>query len=110
MEDAKTEIPPLTFTYTNWRGETATRTVRPIGISYASTEWHPEPGWLLHAYDDEKKAGRDFAFSGFAAPQPIASDVPDDVVRAAQEALGPYRSLYVHESDIRIILRAALSR
>ncbi|QDP64120.1 MAG: hypothetical protein Unbinned2301contig1004_46 [Prokaryotic dsDNA virus sp.] len=78
MADA-TEIPPLTFTYTNWRGETATRTVRPIGISYTTTEWHPEPGWLLHAYDDKKKAGRDFAFSGFAAPQPAASDVPHDV-------------------------------
>lgn len=90
MADA-TEIPPLTFTYTNWRGETATRTVRPIGISYASTEWHPEPGWLLHAYDDEKKAGRDFAFSGFAAPQPAASDVPHDVVRALEAELQRFR-------------------
>jgi predicted DNA-binding transcriptional regulator YafY len=59
--------PPLVFMYRNWRGETALRRVRPIGISYGTSEWHPEPQWLLHAYDLDKEAERDFSFSNIAA-------------------------------------------
>jgi predicted DNA-binding transcriptional regulator YafY len=47
--------------YTNWRGETAERTIEPIEIWYGSTEWHPEEQWLLKAIDVAKKAERDFA-------------------------------------------------
>lgn len=35
-------IPPLTFAYTNWRGETAMRTVQPTDISYAAAAWQAE--------------------------------------------------------------------
>jgi predicted DNA-binding transcriptional regulator YafY len=51
----------LTFTYTNWRGETAVRTVSPRGVTWASTEWHPEPQWLLDAWDVDKREDRLFA-------------------------------------------------
>lgn len=47
--------------YTNWRGETAKRTVSPIKIWFGSTEWHKEDQWLLKALDIEKNSERDFA-------------------------------------------------
>ncbi|MBN8187567.1 hypothetical protein JF540_12790 [Salipiger thiooxidans] len=54
---------PVTFTYTNWRGETAQRTAVPKSLWFGVTEWHPEPGWLMTAYDLEKAADRDFALA-----------------------------------------------
>lgn len=47
--------------YTNWRGETAERTIEPIKVWFGNTEWHKENQWLLRAVDLEKKAERDFA-------------------------------------------------
>jgi hypothetical protein len=52
---------PITFKYTNYRGETAMRTVLLIRIEFGSTEWHPEPQWLLHGVDMDKAMGRAFA-------------------------------------------------
>jgi hypothetical protein len=54
---------PITFTYKNYRGEVATRTATPKAIWFGVTEWHPEPGWLMTAYDLEKAADRDFALA-----------------------------------------------
>lgn len=64
------ETAPITFMYTNWRGETAQRTAVPKRIWFGSTDWHPEPGWLMTAHDLEKAADRDFALAdcAFAAP------------------------------------------
>lgn len=47
--------------YTNYRGERAVRRVVPWEIIWGANEWHPEPQWLLRAYDPEKKAPREFA-------------------------------------------------
>lgn len=47
--------------YTNYRGETADRKIIPKAIRFASTEWHPEPQWLLDAFDLDKNADRSFA-------------------------------------------------
>jgi predicted DNA-binding transcriptional regulator YafY len=47
--------------YTNYRGETAIREIVPIKIWFGSTDWHPENGWLLDAFDIEKGADRSFA-------------------------------------------------
>ncbi|GAA0586508.1 hypothetical protein ACFQH5_20360 [Halomonas salifodinae] len=52
---------PIEFEYTNWRGERATRRAIPISIAWASTDYHPEPQWLMTARDLEKNATRDFA-------------------------------------------------
>lgn len=38
---------PVTLTYRNWRGEVAERTIIPRRVWFGSTEWHPEPQWLL---------------------------------------------------------------
>ncbi len=47
--------------YTNWRGETAERTIVPIEIYWGSTEWHPEEQWLLKVWDVERNAERSYA-------------------------------------------------
>ena len=52
---------PLIFRYKNWRGETAQRRVVPTGFRFGSSEWHPEPQWLLVAFDLDRGQGREFA-------------------------------------------------
>lgn len=47
--------------YTNYRGETALRRIVPNRIWFGHTDWHPEDGWLLDAFDLEKGAERSFA-------------------------------------------------
>lgn len=49
--------------YTNYRGETAERRIRPLRLIFESNEWHPEPQWLLEAVDIEKGAQRTFSLS-----------------------------------------------
>lgn len=51
----------LRFGYTNWRGEYAERNAVPLRVYFGSTEWHPEPQWLMEAYDRDKKEKRVFA-------------------------------------------------
>ena len=50
--------------YTNYRGETAIRTIVPDKIWFGSTEWHPEEQWLLDVLDVEKGERRSLAVSG----------------------------------------------
>jgi predicted DNA-binding transcriptional regulator YafY len=47
--------------YTNYRGETAIRTITPEKIWFGETEWHPGEQWLLDAFDLEKQTMRSFA-------------------------------------------------
>lgn len=47
--------------YTNWRGETAERTVIPIEIWWGATEWHPGEQWLLKVWDIERQSYRHYA-------------------------------------------------
>ncbi len=47
--------------YTNWRGETAWRTIIPYFIRFGATEHHRDEQWLLEAWDVEKGATRTFA-------------------------------------------------
>lgn len=81
--------------YTNWRGETSRRTIRPIRMWWGKTEWHPEEQWMLTAHDCEKDAVRDFAWqdmrpvrnpatSAATEPQP---DPRDAVIARLVEAL-----------------------
>lgn len=51
----------LVFEYTNWEGKIAIRRVKPIGIWYGKTEWHPKEQWLLKAIDLDKEEERNFA-------------------------------------------------
>lgn len=66
----KSEVPegePLTFMYTNWRGEIAKRRAIPMRTYWGSTDWHPEPQWLMEAFDTDKKAVRVFAMSDMSS-------------------------------------------
>lgn len=68
---AAEDAAPLAFTYRNWRGETATRSVRPIGVRFGSSQWHRTPQWLLRAFDLNKNEEREFALSGMSPPPEI---------------------------------------
>ena len=59
----------LAVSYTNYRGEGGVRRITPIQLYWGSNEWHPEPQWLLRAFDHDKQAHRDFALLGFCGVQ-----------------------------------------
>jgi predicted DNA-binding transcriptional regulator YafY len=58
---SESSLPPITFHYTNHRGQCALRKAIPVRVVFEATEWHPEPQWILYAYDVEKHAERGFA-------------------------------------------------
>lgn len=60
-DDIKPTTPELRFRYRNWKGEIAWRWVAPRLVRWGATEFHPEPQWLLEAYDLDKGADRTFA-------------------------------------------------
>lgn len=47
--------------YTNYRGVREIREITPIDIRWDSTAFHPEPQWLLRAFDTNSQAERSFA-------------------------------------------------
>lgn len=63
----ETDAQKINILYTNYRGETAVRTVVPIKIWFGATDWHPEAQWLLDAVDLEKGANRSFAVKDIKA-------------------------------------------
>ncbi|KXS55303.1 MAG: hypothetical protein AWU57_289 [Marinobacter sp. T13-3] len=75
------ELPPTTLFYTNWKGETRLRRIIPESVRLDSTQWHPEPQYLIRALDVEKQAYRDFAlkdFHGVAHPDNGADTSQED--------------------------------
>lgn len=52
---------PITFTYTNWKGEVGQRRAIPLRLFWGSNQYHSEPQWLLEAHDLDKDAHRTFA-------------------------------------------------
>lgn len=58
MADKKERVQIL---YTNWRGETTSRTIEPIKIWFGSTQWHKDEQWFITAIDTERNVERDFA-------------------------------------------------
>lgn len=69
---------PARIIYTNYRGETAERTITPKRVWYGISDWHPEPQWFLTAFDHDKNADRDFALIDFGHPQPSTAPHPFD--------------------------------
>ena len=51
----------MRFNYTNWRGEDSIRWVTPLSLRWGSSEWHPDPQWLMRAFDHDKGEEREFA-------------------------------------------------
>ena len=81
---------PITLTYTNWRGETAQRTITPKRIWWGATDWHPEPQWLLTAFDAEKQADRDFALKDYGAATQQPSETVAEALRELVTACEAY--------------------
>lgn len=57
------DTPPLKFTYTNYKGETADRTVTPQRLFFGEMPYHNGPQWFLDAFCHDKRARRTFAFN-----------------------------------------------
>ncbi len=57
----KAKANPIKVGYTNYRGETAVRTIIPIKFYFGSTEYHPQEQWLLEVWDVERDAMRVYA-------------------------------------------------
>lgn len=81
------DSPTVVMGYTNWRGEYAEREIVPMRPWFGSTDWHPEPQWLLKAWDVQKDAERDFAIKdiGFASEGMVSRA---EVNRILQGAFG----------------------
>lgn len=61
--------------YTNYRGETSERLIRPIEIRFESSEWHTERQWILRAFDCGKNAERGFAIKDIHTWMPLVESV-----------------------------------
>lgn len=77
--------PSIRFVYTNWRGETAPRRARLLGLRRGSTEWHPRPQWLLRAVDLDKNAEREFAVADIVGLRGLQQAVEQAAMAAAPE-------------------------
>lgn len=67
----------VTIWYTNHRGDAQQRRILPGRLWFGSTEWHPEPQWLLDALDLDRQvqrivAMRDIASWAPGGPEPSA--------------------------------------
>lgn len=91
---------PIRFGYTNYRGEYGVRTALPMSIHWGTTDWHPEPGWLLTAFDRDKLACRVFALAdcNFALhptdQEAIRREALEEAVRVAEDAAEGARVLH----------------
>lgn len=56
--------------YTNHRGERSKRNIIPAEVVFAYNDWHPEPQWLLRAYDIKKGEDRHFAMNNIHSWEP----------------------------------------
>lgn len=78
------EADVIKMTYRNYRGEVSRRTISPISIWFGTTDWHPEPGWLLSGIDMDKGERRDFALADCQFVD--LSPAPDAVARLVEAA------------------------
>ena len=98
------EAAQITMTYRNWRGEVAQRTIRPFALWFGKTDWHPEPGWLLSAWDCDKGGRRDFAladcqFAALARPSQAGDGRVSRLVEAVEtliDAAGTAETTLAH--------------
>lgn len=99
MEDA---VESFRFEYTNYRGETAIRSVIPNRVFYGTVPpYHPDPGWYMEAFDLNKRAVRHFDMTQIrrgsatapvtrAAPLLPKTRVPHEIVARVLRAMPHY--------------------
>lgn len=88
--DGRPDAPCHIVEYTNWRGETARRTIIPIRMWWGETEWHPQEQWMLTAWDVEKEATRDFAWQDI---KPVQNGATSAAVAAQRATPTPVDAL-----------------
>ncbi len=81
-------MPPLIFTYKNYRGEVSERRVEPQQFMYGKNIWHHEEQWFLRAMDLDKGEIRNFAvkdivFAPTTLPTSSTLHVNDPVANSA---------------------------
>jgi len=62
-----------TVLYTNWRGETAIRNLDFYSLRFGTSQWHPEPQWLVAGFDLDTSTQREFALKDM---RPVLSQPP----------------------------------
>lgn len=78
--------------YTNHRGQTAWREVLPLRVEFKATEWHPEPQWILQAFDLEKQAEPSFALKDVKRwALPISPEVKEKIRYLTEQADDAYQ-------------------
>jgi predicted DNA-binding transcriptional regulator YafY len=60
--------------YTNWKGERRNRRIRPNGITFMATEYHPIAQWLIMAEDIDTRQHRMFALNDVHSWRPMLDD------------------------------------
>ncbi len=78
------------ITYKNWKGVKSTRTVTPIesSLRFAPTKWHPEPQWVIDAWDHEKESVRTFAMKDITSWSGVTMSQLDAAIDKLESALG----------------------
>lgn len=66
----------VVVTYTNWRGITAERLVRPLEqhFEYKSTFHHPVDQWFIHVFDPSRDEYRIFAMKDISSWRPATEE------------------------------------
>lgn len=70
------EKPEVNFTYTNWKGETGERKAIFTLVYFGTTHYHPEPQWLVEAFDLDKEDTRIFAMKDMSGVVVVPVDEP----------------------------------
>lgn len=86
---------PITATYRNYKGEVEDRSIIPMRLYVGTSQWHPEAGWLLEAYDLGKSAIRTFSLKDFEFANLTA-------IRSLRKAAAFDKIVEVHMQDDRV--------
>ncbi len=71
----------LTITYRNHRDEIAERHIIPQRVWFGTTEWYPDPQWLLSAWDKDREVERDFAMKRMLILSPEVEEIQDQQLK-----------------------------
>lgn len=76
---AENEHQTLLVTYTNWKGETRERRIRPTGrLKWDTSEYHKTPTWLLECVDPEDSKVKWFDLKSIHVIKQPAADAPGE--------------------------------
>ena len=59
------------ISYTNYKGVTSERIIKPGRVFFGKNTWHKTEQWLLTAYDVNKKSSREFAMKDIHKWEPF---------------------------------------